>query len=281
VRVQAGGERRDADLPGEGADETTGHAALRRDADPRRPVAGGVVHPAGRHDAEDLANHRLRYDPVAGARVDAPVRERRGHDGEVAGGDQQRALACVARDDGLRVLGEDVVAAEHVRDRVVAVRGLQLRRVHRLVDLEPTAGEGGQTVDHSSCPLLRAQSCGADERVCRESSGVDHGVERASRAFQRQLVERLSGRFDTDLGQDGGEAPVGKGECVGEGLGDRLDRELDVGVAGAVDLAVDRGEHRSEPIGGRGRELRDVLRRGTGRVRCHGGERLGQVVRNW
>ncbi len=91
--------------------------------------------------------------------------------------------------------------------------------------------------------------------MCRDGSGVDHGIERTPRAFQGELVERLPGRFDTDLGQDGVEAPVGRGERVGEGLGDRLDRELDVGVAGAVDLAVDRGEHSSEPIGTRGREL--------------------------
>lgn len=96
------------------------------------------------------------------------------------GGDEQRALAGVAVHDGDRVLGEDVVTAEHVADGEVALGVLHLGCVQGLVDLQPAAGEGREIPDHALESLSRANALGSDQRVRGDRAGVDHRSERAS-----------------------------------------------------------------------------------------------------
>jgi hypothetical protein len=81
------------------------------------------------------------HGALAGDGVDAVVRERRRHDGQVAAGDQDGALAEVqvqARFDGV---ADDVEVAEQVRDRAVAMAGRALRFVDLLVDFQRAPGE--------------------------------------------------------------------------------------------------------------------------------------------
>ena len=173
------------------------------------------------------------------------------------------------------------MAAEHVADGEVAVRVVQLRGVHGLVRLEPATGEGGETVDHALRALGRAHPRVPGQGVGGDGAGVDHRVARASGSRPSEISLNASPDGSTPTRARTASRPRSvSANAVGEGLGDRLDRELGVGIARAVDLTVDRGEDCGETLRGRCSELRDVLRQRAGGVRSHAVESLGQVVGN-
>ena len=69
-------------------------AALPGQPDVVQPVAGGLVEAGRRHHRERVAAGLLGDDPLAGQRVDAAVRERRPHHGEVARGHARGSTAA-------------------------------------------------------------------------------------------------------------------------------------------------------------------------------------------
>ena len=139
----AGGDRHDA----------AAHPALTGKADLVEPVARALVEPGGGQHRQHMAAGRRRHHPLACQRVDAPVGQRRPHHGQVAGRDQQRALACVHVRGGGGVEVEAAIAGQQVGDAVIALVARRLRSVHVLVDRQRPPGEGRQA-RHDRRPLV-------------------------------------------------------------------------------------------------------------------------------
>lgn len=112
-----------------------------------------------------------------------------------------------------------------------------------------------------------------------DRTSIDHRIAWAPGAeFEGDLVECLPGWFDINPGQDRVHAAIGKGKCVGERLGDRLDREFHIDVADGVDLAVNGGEGRTEALRVRCFELGNVACERSGHVRRNVSEGLALDV---
>ena len=87
-------------------------------------------------------------------------------------------------------------------------------------------------------------------RVHGERACVDQCIARAPRLrLQRDLVERVTGGLCVDHAQHRFDAVVVEGKCVGERLGDGLDGEQIVDVAGGVDRPADTRQSNTEEIG--------------------------------
>ena len=110
------------------------------------------------------------------------------------------------------------------------------------------------------------------------SAGVNHGVQRLARTvLQGQLVEGLARGLNADLRQHVIKAAVGQGQRVHEGLGNRLDRELHVAVAGGVLLAVHHHDGCGQLIRVHGGQLGNVVRQLPGGIGDDRRQRLGEV----
>ena len=80
-------------------------------------------------------------DRFVGERVRAAVRERRAHDGQVAGGHPQAGLAGIEVDRLGRIRIDAVVALEQPGQALIAVVGLARRAVDLLIERELAVGE--------------------------------------------------------------------------------------------------------------------------------------------
>ena len=212
--VQPRRERRHPNLTRQRADQTTRDARLSRDANLGHPVARSVIHAARRHDAQNLADHATRHHFLAGDRVNALVRQGRGHDRQVPRRYQKRAGPRVALHDHPRILGEYVVAAEHVGDRQVPVGVVQLRATHPLINLQPTASKRRQPVNDPLEALTLGPIVTAHQGMRRQRASINHGVERATFLVQGHLVESLTGRFHADTLQDIAKTTVFQGFAI-------------------------------------------------------------------
>ena len=72
-------------------------------------------------------------------------------------------------------------------------------------------------------------------------------------------IERIAARFDADTGQDLVAAAQLQRHAIGQGLGGRLNRELDVGIADLVHLSQGGGEGDAKRVGGDFGEFRNVV----------------------
>ncbi len=256
-RIQWRAVDRDAEPARADRDQPTGDPALGRQADVQQPLPGAVVHPAGGHDRQGPHRHAPLHDPLAGDRVAAAVRQGRSHHRQVGRGDQNRALAEVGGRHGVRVVAQRAGRAHQVGQRTVAVAGGGLGSVDLLVVAQPTAGERGQAVQDPGGPRLgvgrRDQGGGGDR------AGVDHRVGWPTGArFQTDGVEGLAAGLGADPSEHLVGSEVGEGQGVDEGLGDRLDGELGVGLARPVATAAHAGDRDAEVLGVGLGELRDV-----------------------
>lgn len=147
--VEGWGEDGDAELAGEDGEDTAGDAALGGHADLVEPASGGVIHAAGGHDAEHAFDVFAAEGLFAGGGVDAAIGECGGHEGEVAAGDRDGALAEVGFDDRLGIGFEDVEIAEHVADGAVAVAGGAFGAVDGFVAGQFTAGVAFERLEHA------------------------------------------------------------------------------------------------------------------------------------
>ena len=257
-RVQARREHADPEPARKHGEDPARDAALRGQADRHQPLAREVVHPARRHHAEDVAHDVLTHRSLAGDRIDAAVRERRGDHGEVAALDRDRALAEVQVE---RVVGpvDHTEAAQHVGHAAVAVPGVALRAIHRVVDLElapRVARVGLQQARERVVDGLR------DEARAGDRPGVDQRVARHSgERRDADLVERVAAGLHADATADGVRAQPLECEPIRQRLGHGLDRERGPRVADLVDRAVDRRDADTEERRIDARELGDVARR--------------------
>ena len=158
VAVQPRRVERDPDLPGEHREHAAADAALGRQADVDDPLAGRVVHAAGRHHAQHALDDLGLEQPLAAARLHAAVGERGRHQREVAAVEPQRALAEVELDGGVGIGLDHAGAAQQVADRAVAVGDREVGAEDRVVALAARARRRART---SRAPARRAR------RACR------------------------------------------------------------------------------------------------------------------
>ena len=78
---------------------------------------------------------------LAGHGVDAAIGERCGHDGDVARGDQNRALPEIGLQHRVDIVLDDGGVAQQIADSAVAVAGHAFGRKDRLVDSEFSSGK--------------------------------------------------------------------------------------------------------------------------------------------
>ena len=144
-----------------------------------------------------------------------------------------------------------------IGDRAVAVAGLDLGAVDPHVDVDRVADEALEGRQHARAPLGLVLAL--DQRRGGDGAGIDHRVERAVVALvEADRVERFAGGLDADPPQHLGMAPVLQRQAVDDRLGDRLDGEARLAVAGVVAEAVRGHERDREPVRVDRRELGDV-----------------------
>jgi hypothetical protein len=97
----------------------------------------------------------------------------------------------------------DHAGIEHqVGDGAVAVAGFGLGAIDRLVDLEPSPGEGREQIDHMFHARLGRGAFG--ERRDGDGAGIDHRVEGAVVLLvEDDGIEGLARGLDADLFQHG------------------------------------------------------------------------------
>ena len=202
----------------------------------------------------------LGDDAHAGDGIHPAARERRGHHREVGRGDRHRALPAVRRDGLLDVAAQRAGARHQVRQRAVAAGRRELGAEHVVVHAERAAGERRQAPEDPLEALGSRPPRSTSEVVSSAPALISGLAGRPESGSQADRVERLAARLRADARQDLVGADVAERERVDERLGDRLDRERDVAVAGAVDVPVHADERDAETVGIGVGELRDVRR---------------------
>lgn len=114
-----------ASLAGGDGDQASGDAALAGEAADDNPVSGGLFEVGG------------------------------GHQSQVVAADLQRALTRVELAAGLRLEADAALLLQQVGDAQVAAIRCQLRRIHRLIQLQRTASKPRKAVlDEAPCLRL-------------------------------------------------------------------------------------------------------------------------------
>ena len=281
VTVKARRERRHTQLTGHRTNDAAAHAALRRHAHLGRPVTRSVIHAAREHDAQHLTHHSLRNHLLTRHRMHTVVRQSRRHQRQILDRHHQRALAGIALHRHGRVTSQDAVAAQHVRNRVVAVRVLQLRLVHALIHRQAAARKRRQTRNDALHALALSRTGRAHQRMGGNRTRVNHRVQRLTgTVLQGELIERLTGRLHAHLRKHIIIAAIRERQGVHERLRNRLNRELHIGVAGGVLLTINHGDGRGELVRVHGGKFRNVVCQLTGGIRSDRLEGLGQVSGN-
>lgn len=99
------------------------------------------------------------------------------------------------------------------------------------------------------------------QRNRRNGTRVDHGVLRClGDVVDTDLVERLTGGLDTDLGVDRVLADQVQRQRIGERLGDGLDGEFHCRVAGFVDVPIRRRQAQPKAFRVDGGQFGDIAR---------------------
>ncbi len=211
-------------------------------------------------------------------RVDAAVRERRGHHGKVAarrpgpntGGGTDRA-----RPPGRRAATVEADAAD---GRWRGCGGRAASRMRRPLSSTPGRGRRGGRYAASSSLSARLAVALGHQAGRRDGARVDHRVERlAGGRVERDRVERVARRLDADSLLDRFRAQLVEDQRVRERLRDRLDRELLTRVADLVNGTVDRDEADRELSLGRPWPARGCTSRRRHR-RCRGVARASLEV---
>ena len=259
--VAAGVEQRrehaDAELARLDRHDPAADPALGGQADIELPAAGEIVHAAGGHDAQHVADMVGAQRPLAGDRVDAAIGQGGGHDREVARGDQDRALHEVEVEMLLDIALDHPGIELEIGDRPVAVPGLDLGAVDAHVDVDRMADEALEGRQHARAALGLVLAL--DQRRGGDRTGIDHGIERPVVAFvEGDRVEGIARRLDADAPQHLRMAPILECQAIDDGLGDRLDGEAGLLVAGVVAEAVRGHERDREPARVRRGQLGDV-----------------------
>src|SRR5690606_2103690 len=129
----------------------------------------------------------------AGHGIDTQVGERRGHDGQVCGGDGDGALARVVVEGRTGVAVDDPPGGQEPGEAAVVGAVGQVLLVHVLVEVQAPAGARGHRVEDAVEDRLPL--AGLDEGRRRDGADVDEGVLGAPAAGLRgDVVVRTAGR---------------------------------------------------------------------------------------
>ncbi len=258
VLVETRREDGDAETARKDRDHATAHAALGRQADIVQPAAGIVVHAARRHDAEHGLHFLRRNRALSRQRVHAAIRQRRGHEGEIATGDANGTLPEVILEHRHGIAIDDAEVLQHPGDRAIAKTGLAFRTVHRIVDRDGASKERGDDVG-DALPLFRRVVAG-DQARHSDCTSIDHGIQwRTGLGIEADRIEGLPARLDAHLAQDALAASIRQSRGVNCRLGHRLHRELAIVVADLIDIAVGGDDADAECIRIGLGELGDVV----------------------
>ena len=186
--------------------------------------------------------------PLAGPRIDAAVRERRGHHREAERVDHDRALArssARARRRGRRRGPRTRAAGAPIARLRWPVSRSDSKTAGSIANGRPAAPPSTSATIRSSAAT---PSAGAHQRRGGDRAGVDHRVERhAAARRERDRVEGVAGRLDPDPAAHRRLAEVVEDQPVGERLRDRLDGERLPAVADLVAGAVHGHQRDPEP----------------------------------
>src|SRR4029078_5410132 len=148
MRVNGGCEYADPNLAGNDCNDAARDPALGGHADLVRPFASIIVHAAGIHHRQHVA-HVFRLEHfLSGDWIGAVIGEHRRHDGEIAGGDVDRALAEIEVEHVVWIAFDHARVEHHVGDGAIAVACSLLGAKHRLVDTERSPGEIAEQREH-------------------------------------------------------------------------------------------------------------------------------------
>ena len=274
--VQARRPRGEAQGPGHGAEQRARDAGLRGHADLGHPLAAGVVHAAGEHHGHRLLRHPLVQHPLPRHGVRAASGEGGAHDGQLGCGDQDRALREVPGHGLAGRDGQPAGVGEQVGQAQVAVGAGALGVEDVLADLQLDAGQRAVAAQQQGRPLVLVP--GGQEGVDQDGAGVDQRVARPAVVVQGQVVERLTGGLDAHVLQHVVQADLLQHHRVGEGLGDRLQREGVLGLPGGGLVAVHRAHRHGEAVHMLAGDVLEVVGGLAAAVGLHLAEHRAQVV---
>jgi hypothetical protein len=104
VAVEARRKRAETELGRKCRDDAAADAALGGDPDAIDPFAGIIVHARTGHDRKRAGDGMRRDHLRARHRVDAAIGQCAGHNGEIAGGDEDRALPEIGVEHGVDII---------------------------------------------------------------------------------------------------------------------------------------------------------------------------------
>ena len=143
-RIEGRGKDADAELAGQDGEDAAGDAAFGGHADIIDPFAGVVIHAARSHDTEETAGVVGLENAPLGEGIDSAVGQGRRHHGQIPGGDGHRTLLEIEVERLLGVAGEDGKIAQEMRDGAVAVAGVALGNIDRLIHIDIVPREFGE-----------------------------------------------------------------------------------------------------------------------------------------
>jgi hypothetical protein len=212
------------------------------------PLAGVVVHAAGAHQGQ----HLDRDVGVEGFRAADGVAtlagQAGGHDRQIPAADGDGALAEVEIEAAFRIGFDHVEVAQQVADRPVAVSRIPFGDVDVLIDVERASRQVGEEAEQSGLGCLGIVL--PDLGGGGDGAGIDHRVAgNAAHRIEADGVEGFAGGLHAYLGMHVLATQKFQRQAIGEGFGDRLDREFLIAVSDRIDVAIGRGHHDAEILG--------------------------------
>ena len=180
--------------------------------------------------------------------------------GELAAGHRQRAVVEVDPEHVVGLVRQPPVAAQEMRQRAVAVAGRLLGAGDRGIDRDAVVRGEEAHEAHDLADRLARGVAGEHQIGDDDGAGVDEGVA-GSPVLGLELDDRVEGGargLAPDMGPEALAVPA-EGEGQQEHLGDALDRERDLRVAGRVHRAVEGGDRQAEAVRVDAGELGDVV----------------------
>ena len=165
----------------------------------------------------------------------------------------------IGEDGVVRVILDDVVVAQHVREREVAVGVVELRVGDAGVNGKVAASKAGKVLVETRVAILDGGVNAVDELVDRNGAGVDERVDGTVVAAERELVEGFAGGLHAHDVTHSIESQLLERQRIDEGLGDGLNGKFMLRIARRVDVPGRRAQRHGELVWVGVGELRDVV----------------------
>ena len=246
---------------GDDQHQTAGDARFRRQADDEGKLPRKIIHAAGQHQRERVADYCRLGDAVSGQRTDTAIGQGRGRDRKGAAIERDGTAAEIEVERPLdnAALGEDAMALHQPRQGVIALCCALFRPVDGLVEAAGLAADGGIPEPHQHVEALGNGASRADHGAAHDGAGIDHRVVGAIIAIERQFVEALTGGFTPDMVMHITLAIQAQGERVIERLDHGLQTEGRIGLAERQALAVNTANGEAKGVRVLLRQFRNII----------------------